>query len=149
VSATPSIGPLIDRLCARFDVREEGLAVLTDLIVLIAAADAVIDAAETRALVESLETMLVAHVAPRLVRVVVDESRARIRGVGSEISADSIGRKLASRGAGDDGIRLAVFIAAVSEGISGVERARIERLAGAAGVTSRRLDEFIVDPFAF
>jgi hypothetical protein len=149
VAPPPPIGPLVDRLCARFEVREEGLAILTDLMVLIAAADAVIDAAEARALVESLERMLVAHVAPRLVRVVVGESRTRIRGVGPDISADAIGRKLALRGASEDGIRLAVYMAAVSEGISTAERTRIERLAHAAGISSTRLAELIVAPFAF
>lgn len=148
MSATPAVRPLIDRLCARFVDRDEGLAALTDLIVLIAAADAIIDQAETRALVESLETMLVAHVAPRLVKVVVDESRARIRGVGPMLSADTIGRKLARHGAAEDGVRLAVYIAAVSEGISTVERARIERLASAAGISPARLGELMLEPFA-
>lgn len=149
MSAAPSISPLVDRLCAYFKNRDEGLAVLTDLIVLIAAADAVIDETEKRVLAESLETMLVAHVAPRVLRAVVDESRARIRGVGPDLSADAIGRKLAARHAAEDGIRLAAFIAAISEGISPVERKRIERIATAAGIPAVRLDELIADPFVF
>jgi hypothetical protein len=148
VCPAPSIGPLVDRLCARFEVREEGLAILTDLMVLIASADAVIDAAETKALMESLERMLVAHVAPRLARVVVGESRTRIRGLGPDLSADAIGRKLALRGASEDGVRLAVYMASVSDGISNAERKRIERLAHAAGVSSARLAELMVSPFA-
>lgn len=149
VSSAPSVGPFVDRLCARFDDREQGLAVVTDLIVLIAAADAVIDDAEKRVLAESLETMLIAHVAPRVLRVVVGESRARIRGVGPDLSADNIGRKLAARNAAEDGLRLAVFIAAISDGVSSVERARIERVAVAAGVSRVRLDKLMADPFAF
>jgi len=149
VSAPPSVGPLVDRLCARFDDREQGLAVLTDLIVLIAAADAVIDDKEKQVLSESLEAMLFAHVAPRVLRVVVGESRARIRGVGPNLSADNIGRKLAARHASEDGLRLAVFIAAISEGVSSVERSRIERIALAAGVSRARLDQLIADPFVF
>lgn len=149
MSAAPSISPLVDRLCARFPDREEGLAILTDLIVLIAAADAIIDETEKRALAESIETMLASHIAPRLLRVVVGESRARIRGVGADVAADGIGRKLAARNASEDGIRLAVFMAAVSDGISVVERRRIERVASAAGVSSVRLDELVADPFRF
>lgn len=149
VSAVPSISPLVDRLCARFTDRDEGLAVLTDLIVLVAAADAVIDATESRALAESIETMLSSHVAPRVLRSVIGESRARIRGVGPDLSADAIGRKLALRGGAEDGIRLALFIAAISEGISPVERKRIDRVAAAAGVSSVRLDELAADPFLF
>lgn len=149
MSPAPSVGPLVDRLCERFDDREQGLAVLTDLIVLIAAADAVIDEVETRVLAESIETMLTAHVAPRVLRVVIGESRSRIRGIGPDLSADAIGRKLATWNAAEDGIRLAVFIAAISEGISSVERTRIERVAAAAGVSPVRLDELLADPFVF
>jgi tellurite resistance protein len=149
VSAAPSIGPLVDRVCARFNDREDGLAILTDLIVLIAAADAVIDDTEKRALVESLETMLTAPIAPRVLRVVIGESRSRIRRVGPDLSADAIGRKLAERGVAEDGIRLAVFMAAISEGISTIERKRIERVAAAAGVSLVRLDELVADPFGF
>lgn len=149
MSTAPSISPLVDRLCARFPDRDDGLVVLTDLIVLIAAADTVIDDTEKRALAESMETMLSSHVAPRVLRSVVDESRARIRGVGPDLSADAIGRKLAARRAAEDGLRLAVFIAAISEGISPVERQRIERVARAAGLPAGRLDELMADPFAF
>lgn len=149
MSTAPSISPLVDRLCARFPDRDDGLVVLTDLIVLIAAADTVIDDTEKRALAESMETMLSSHVAPRVLRSVVDESRARIRGVGPDLSADAIGRKLAARCAAEDGLRLAVFIAAISEGISPVERQRIERVARAAGLPAGRLDELMADPFAF
>jgi tellurite resistance protein len=149
VSTAPSISPLVDRLCARFPDRDDGLVVLTDLLVLIAAADTVIDDTEKRALAESMETMLSSHLAPRVLRSVVDESRARIRGVGPDVSADIIGRKLAARRAAEDGLRLAIFIAAVSEGISLVERQRIERVARAAGLPADRLDELMADPFAF
>lgn len=149
VSAAPSISPLVDRLCARFPDRDEGFAVLTDLIVLIAAADRIIDETEKRALAESIETMLASHIAPRLLRAVVDESRLRIRGVGPELSADSIGRKLAARHAAEDGLRLAAYIAAVSEGISSDERKRIERVALAAGVPTSRLEDLLADPFVF
>lgn len=117
--------------------------------VLIASADSVIDETEKRALADSVEAMLASHVAPRLLRVVVEESRARIRGVGPELSADGIGRKLASHRAAEDGIRLAVFIAAISEGISVVERKRIERLAAAAGIAPTRVASFMSDPFSF
>ena len=122
---------------------------MTDLIVLVAAADAIIDETESRALAESIETMLASHIAPRVLRVVVGESRSRIRGVGPDLSADMIGRKLALRGAAEDGIRLAVFIAAVSDGISAVERKRIERIAAAAGVGTKRLDQLAADPYKF
>jgi tellurite resistance protein len=149
VLSAPSVGPLVDRLCARFNDREQGLAVLTDLIVLIATADAVIDETEKRALAESLETMLSSHVAPRVLRDVIGESRTRIRGLGPDLSADSIGSKLAARHASEDGIRLAVFIAAISEGISNVERKRLERVALAAGVSAVRLNELMADPFVF
>ena len=149
VSSAPSVGPLVDRLCARFNDRDQVLAVLTDLIVLIAAADAVIDETETRALAESLETMFAAHVAPRVLRVVIGESRTRIRDFGPDRCADTIGRKLAMWHAAEDGIRLAVFIAAISEGVSSVERTRIERVAKAAGVSQARLDELLAEPFAF
>jgi len=140
-SVAPSelIRPLVDSLCSRFPSREEGLLALTDLTVLVAAADGTIDEAEMSSLTASLEVMLASQVVPMLVRHVVEESRERIAEAGIEPSARSLGASLAALGAAEDGIRLALDIAAASEGISDVERARIDLVAKAAGLTGERV----------
>jgi len=131
---------LVETLCDRFASKEEGLLVLTDLAVLIAAADQTIDTAEMDALKTSLQAMLGSHVAPLLARVVVEESRTRVHDLGPEESARQIGAKLAASGVAEDGLRLAFSIASSSEGVSDIERSRIDVVAAAAGVSKSRVE---------
>ena len=140
---SPAIQPLIDGICARFEPREVGVLVLTDLAVLVAAADETIDEAEMVALTASLHALIGAQLAPMLVRHVVGESRQRISSAGVEASAKRIGEKLAARGIAEDGLRFALLIASSSEGISEVERARIALVAGAAGVAGDRVEALV------
>ncbi|UQA60173.1 hypothetical protein [Polyangium aurulentum] len=140
---SPAIQPLIDGICARFESREVGVLVLTDLAVLVAAADETIDEAEMVALTASLQALIGAQLAPMLVRHVVGESRERIGSAGVEASAKRIGKKLAACGAAEDGLRFALLIASSSEGISEVERARVALVAGAAGVAVDRVEALV------
>jgi hypothetical protein len=140
VEPSPAIQPLVDGICAHFDSREVGVLVLTDLAVLVAAADETIDEAEMVALTASLHALIGAQLAPMLVRHVVRESRERISASGVEASAKRIGEKLAVVSAAEDGLRFALLIASSSEGISDVERARIALVADAAGVAGDRFE---------
>jgi len=139
METSPAIKPLIDELITRFESSEEGLIAVTDLAVLVAAADDTIDADEMKALTTSLHGLLGGQLAPMLVRHVVEESRERIGEAGAEASAQSIGEALAKKGAAEQGLRLALLIAAASEGVSDVERARIDLVAKAAGVPGERM----------
>jgi hypothetical protein len=145
VETSPAIGPLVDGICARFGSREDGGLALTDLAVLVAAADETIDEAEMVALTASLQALIGSQLMPMLIRHVVGESRERIAKAGVEPSAKLIGETLAARGAAEEGLRFALVIASSSEGISEVERSRIALVARAAGVADGRLDALIAE----
>ncbi len=136
---SPTISPLVAALRARFDSSDEGLNAVVDLAVIVALADGTIDEAEMAALAESIGTLVGGMLDPRMTRHVIRESRAKIEATGTEARAKAIGESLCAHGAGEDGVRLALAIGLASEGLSDVERARIELVAAAAGVTSERL----------
>jgi tellurite resistance protein len=131
---SPSIRPLVAALRARFDSSDEGLNAVVDLTVLVALADGTIDEAEMAALAESIGTLVGGMLDPRMSRHVIRESRAKIEAAGVEARAKAIGASLAAHGAAAEGVRLALAIAMASDGISEVERARVELVAVAAGV---------------
>jgi len=135
--------PLIDELLARFPVGDEGLIVVVDLAVLVAIADGSIAGSEMAALCESIEAIVGRRLSASLVGHLVTESRAQILALGAEQSARSIGEQLAARGAAEEGIRLALAIAAASEGLSAAELERISQVAYAAGLSPAHLDALI------
>jgi len=139
VADQSKIHAIVDELCSAFGSREEALVVITDLAVLVAAADGTIDEAEALVLRRSLEAMLSSRVAPSLVRVVVDESRTRMRVRGPDVCSADVGETLGRNGAIDNGLRFAFLIAASSEGVSDVERMRIDAIAKAAGISSEEV----------
>ena len=143
---SPSISPLVAALRDRFDSSDEGLNAVVDLAVLVALADGTIDETEMAALAESIGTLVGGMLDPRMNRHVVRESRAKIEAAGVEARAKAIGASLAAHGAAEEGVRLALAIAMASEGVSEVERTRVELMAVAAGVdpaTLARLGESI------
>ncbi|MEP7122448.1 MAG: TerB family tellurite resistance protein [Byssovorax sp.] len=137
---SPTIRPLVAALRARFDSSDEGLNAVVDLAVLVALADGTIDEAEMAALAESIGTLVGGMLDPRMTRHVVRESRAKIEAVGVEARAKAIGASLAAHGAADDGVRLGLAIALASDGVSELERARVELVAVAAGVDPATFD---------
>lgn len=140
---SPILRPLVSALCARFDSSDEGLNAVVDLAVLVALADGTIDEAEMAALAESIGTLVGGSLDPRMTRHVIRESRAKIDAASPEGRAREIGESLAAHGAAEEGLRLALMIGLASEGLSAVERARVELVAQAAGVTAARLDELV------
>jgi len=133
----------IDDLLARFPAGDDGLIAVVDLAVLVAIADGRIDGAEMAALAESIEALVGGRLSASLVGHLVTESRAQIRSLGPEACARSIGELLATHGAGEEGISLALAVAWASEGLSTPELERISQVAEAAGVTQARLDALI------
>jgi tellurite resistance protein len=138
---SPTIRPLVAALRARFDSSDEGLNAVVDLAVIVALADGTIDEAETAALAESIGTLVGGMLDPRMTRHVIRESRAKIEATGVEARAKAIGESLAAHGAAEEGVRLALAIGLASEGLSEVERARVELVARAAGVDPATLTE--------
>lgn len=138
---SPILRPLIAALRARFDSSDEGLNAIVDLAVLVAVADGTIDQAEMAALAESLGALLGGVLDPRMARLVVRESRAKIEADSPEVRAKAIGESLAAHDAVDEGLRFALAIGWASEGLSTVERDRTLLVALAAGADAARLDE--------
>jgi tellurite resistance protein len=132
---------LVDALLVHFPAGGEGLIALVDLAVLVAVADGHIDDAEMAALTESIEAIAGGRLGVVLARPLVEESCAQIRAIGPEASARLVGEVLAKHRAAEEGLRLALAIAFASEGMSAVERERVDQVAKAAGVSAARLGE--------
>lgn len=140
---TNELKPLTDALLARFGDNDKGLVAAVDVAVLVAMADEKIDKAEMDALAASIEGLIGGEVATFVAKHLVTESRTKIRAVGTAARAREIGGTLTEHGAGEDGLRLAIAIAWVSEGVSEHEKKAITAVAEAAGVSAARVDELI------
>jgi tellurite resistance protein len=138
-----SISRLVDALLVHFSAGDEGLIALVDLAVLVAVADGHIDGAERAALTESIEAIAGGRLGVTLAEHLVEESCAQIRALGPEASARLVGEVLAKHQAAEEGLRLGMAIAWASEGMSAIERARIEQIARAAGVGAERVGELV------
>lgn len=140
VKSTNELQPLTDALLARFGEDDAGLVAAVDLAVLVAMADEHIDEAEMAALGSSIEGLIGGHVAGHIAKHLVAESRRKSKAVGTAARAGEIGSTLAQHGAGEDGLRLAIAIAWVSDGVSPPEKAAIDVVAASAGVSPERVD---------
>jgi len=132
--------PAVEALCNRFPSSEAGVAAAIDLAVLVAAADGRIDPAEMSALSVSLEAATKTHLAPAFVRHLVHASRQQIDAAGASSRAKLLGESFAAQGCVDDGLRLALLVALSSDGMSSVEREKIELVAQAAGAPPERIE---------
>jgi tellurite resistance protein len=141
MAAEPSIAQLVDALLAHFPAGDEGLIALVDLAVLVAVADGRIDEAEMAALTESIEAIAAGRLGAALARHLVEESCTQIRDLGGEACAHLAGEVLRKHDAGEEGLALGLGIARASEGVSAVERERLQQIARAAGVSEARLAE--------
>jgi tellurite resistance protein len=144
--AEPTIPELVDALLAHFPAGDEGLIALVDLAVLIAMADGHIDDAEMAALSESIGAIAGGRLGAPLSRRLVEESCAQIRSIGGDACARLAGEVLAGREAGEEGLALGLRVAQASEGVSAVERERLEQIARAARVSPARLAEMLGEP---
>jgi tellurite resistance protein len=137
---------VLDDLLARFPAGDAGPMTVVDLAVLVAAADGEIDVAEMSAVEATIAAVTGQRLAAPVVGRLVTNSCAQIRARGAEACARTIGEALAARGAAEDGLRLALAVAMASNGLSAVERERIEQLARAAGVPAARVAELLGEP---
>ncbi len=140
-----SIPALVDALLAHFAAGDEGLMALVDLAVLVAVADGHIDAAEMEALTESIAAIAGERLAASLAKPMVEESCAQIRTIGPDACARLVGEVLGAHGAADEGLRLGLAVAFVSEGMAPIERQRLEQVARAAGAGAARVGELAAE----
>jgi tellurite resistance protein len=143
VTPPPSLQPLIDEVLTHFAHGDAGLGTIVDLAVLVAMADGKIDAVEMAALTESVEAIVGSRLVISMVKHLVTQSRADIRGKGIEAAAQSIGAILAKQGAAEDGLLLGLAVAFASEGLAVAEREVLEGVSRAAGVSPERFAELV------
>lgn len=128
-------------LVERFDKDELGS--LVDLLVLVANADGKIDAAEREALHTGIETVIGSQLAPLSVHRLVAESLERTDDSTVDLRAVAVGGALCAIDRMEDGLRVAIAVAGVSEGLSEAEHDLLVTLARAGGYSTRRLDALI------
>jgi tellurite resistance protein len=140
MNSSSALQPAVEALCTRFQSNEAGVAATIDLAVLVATADGRIDPAEMAALTVSLEAATKAQLAPAFVRHLVLASRQQVEATGAAAHAKLIGESFAAQGCVDEALRVALLVAMASDGLSHVERERIDIVAKAAGAPLDRVD---------
>lgn len=138
---TTDVQALVRFFLAKVRSNDEGVNAAIDLAVLVANADGKIDDAERRALNDSLAAIIGDTVAPIVARHLVSESKSKLAAVGPEARARDIGATLKANDAVREGLSLALAVAHASDGLSDVERERIQVVAEAAGAPVGLLDE--------
>lgn len=132
MKANTNLRAAVEALTACFQTDDQGLSHVVDLAVLIASADERIDSAEMATLSELLESIIGSSLDRSVIRYFVLASFKQTRAVGAEARAKGIGAALAEHEAVEQGLRLAFAVAMASEGVSDVERRRIDLVAQAA-----------------
>jgi tellurite resistance protein len=142
--ASPKPEPLADRLrplVERFD--KDQIATLVDLLVLVANADGKIDATERAALQTGIETVVGSQLVPLVVHRLVAESLERTDASSADLLAVSVGSALADIGRIEDGLRVAITVAELSDGLSEPEHDLLVTIARAGGRSTRQLDALV------
>lgn len=137
------IAPAIEQLCVAFDRHGYNPTPIIDLGVLVASADGKVDAPERAMLLEVFQTLLDTKLTPDVVDHLVTASLEVIEAAGAESRGRLVGAILHDCDAGEPGLLVALAIAFASEGLSGAERAVVERIGEAAGVEPARLAQLI------
>jgi tellurite resistance protein len=137
------IGPAIEDLCAAFERGGYNPTPVIDLGVLIANADGTVDERERELLLEVFQALLETKLTPEVLDHVVSASLEVIEVAGAEARARLVAAILQDCDAVEPGLRVALAIAFASEGLSDAERGVIDRIAKAAGVPKRRVDELV------
>lgn len=137
------IAPAIEELCVAFERGGYNPTPVIDLGVLVANADGTVDAEERALLAELFQTLLETNLTPELVDALIRASVEVIEATGAAPRARLVGAILHDCDAADAGLRVAIAMAFASEGLSPAERAVIERIADAAGVSEDRVTELV------
>lgn len=138
--------PVPSDLSSRIDHLLEGfgrddLEVVIDLVTIVAYADGEIDDAELEALRVSLESMFKSPLSLMVVKTLVGSAVDDIKAAGTDAFARQLGKVLGERGKGEAAIRVALAMARSSDGISALERERIDLIAEGADILAARVGE--------
>lgn len=135
------VGPAIDQLCESFVQHGYNPTPIIDLGVLVANADGTVDDRERRILSDIFTTLLGTTLTSDVVDALVAASVEVIRAAGDEPRARLVGTILHDCDAEEPGLVVALAVAFASEGLSAAEKKVVERIADAAGVSKKRLEE--------
>ncbi len=127
-------------LCTRFEHGGYNPTPIVDLGVLVARADGKVDVAEKKALRDVFEALLDERLSGEVVEHLIAASLEVIEMAGVEPRARLVAEILKDCDAVEQGIVLALGIAFASEGLSKSERAVIDLIADAAGLSPERVD---------
>jgi hypothetical protein len=120
---------------------KEDADIVVSLVASAALADGKIDSVELEALKSALEATFGTTLSLMVVKTLVGDAVSRIRASGPDVFATALGVELAARKRAEAGVKLGFSIAASSDGISDVERARLLSIGLAAGLTESAIAE--------
>ena len=139
------IAAAIDELCTAFDRGGYNPTPIIDLGVLVASADGKVDQREREMLLDVFQTLLDTTLTAEVVDHLVTASLEVIEVAGAESRARLVAAILRDCDAVEPGVRVALAIAFASQGLSKAERAVVQRIADAGGLTAQRLAEITRD----
>jgi tellurite resistance protein len=137
------IAPAIEELCAKFERGGYNPTPVIDLGVLVVNADGTVDEHERELLLEVFQALLETKLTPEVVDALVSASVEVIKVAGADARARLVAAILCDCDSVEPGLRVAIAIAFASQGLTDAERGVVDRVAGAAGVAKRRVDELI------
>jgi len=137
------IAAAIDELCTAFDRNGYNPTPIIDLGVLVASADGKVDSREREMLLDVFQTLLDTTLTAEVVDHLVTASLEVIELAGAESRGRLIAAILRDCDAVEPGVRVAIALAFASQGLTKAERAVVERISSAGGLSSARLGEII------
>ena len=137
------IAGAIDQLCAAFERCGYNPTPIIDIGVLVLSADGKVDEREREMLLDVFQTLLNTTLTPEVVDHLVTASLEVIEAAGAESRARLVVEILRDCDAVEPGLRVALGLAFASQGFTKTERAVVERMANAGGVTPARLEQLV------
>ena len=135
----------VDELCAAFERQGYNPTPIIDIGVLIASADGKVDEREREMLLDVFQTLLGTSLTAEVVDNLVTASLEVIEAAGAESRARLVGAILRDIGAVEAGVRVALGLAYASHGLTGDERAVVDRIATAGSLGAKRVAELVAE----
>jgi tellurite resistance protein len=139
------ISSAVDKLCAAFERGGYNPTPIIDIGVLVLSADGKVDDREREMLLDVFQNLLNTTLTPEVVDHLVTASLEVIEAAGAESRARLVAEILRDCDAVEPGVRVALALAFASQGLSKAERAVVERIATAGGMSRERLDKLVAE----
>ena len=135
------IANAIDQLCSAFEKHGYNPTPVIDVGVLVLSADGKVDERERGMLLDVFQTLLNTTLTAEVVDHLVTASLDVIEAAGAESRARLVAEILKDCDAVEPGVRVALALAFASQGLTKLERAVVERISDAGGLSRARLAE--------